>query len=248
MKKYILILPIIALLLSSCGRMMIKLYNIKSPIQKKAVWEKDDRTIIFLPMIHLSKQAYYDEVKLFVTQKRKEGYIIYFEGIKEDTTLTKAERDTVQMKFRKILGFNLFKGKTYKENMTLPYKVPKKYVGQTLENTGIDPKIDINADLSSTQFIEQFEAEFGKIVLDSCDFATPLDEIYRCKRTKKNSYSIRSIRDNYINKLLLNTSDKKIVLVYGNRHRTFIDACIAHKMNFNLIEGKSIAAKKVRQK
>ena len=249
MKKYLFILSVMALLLSSCAKGIIKLYNIKSPVEKKAVWQKNDRTIIFLPMVHLSKQAYYDEVKEFVTQKRKEGYVIYYEGIGIDTTLTQAQKDTIRLKFRKMLRFDFFNEGKYKNNPTLPFTAPKKYVAQTLENTGIDPKIDVKADLTDKQVIDQIEAKRGKIVLDSCDFATPLDQRYKCKRCKSHtSFSIRSVRDDYVNSLLSNTSDKKIVLVYGAKHRTFIDVNVAHKMHFELVEGKSITAKVKKKK
>lgn len=251
MKKYILILPIIALLVSSCANTALALYNAKSPMQRKCVWQKDDRTIIFLQMIHLSKQAYYDEVKEFITQKRKEGYVIYYEGIGSNKELAEQQRDTLLRKFRKIYGFNLFAGTSYKDNPSYKYNKSDKYVGQTLENIGIDPEVDVNADLSLREIITQLETKIGVIELDSCDFSTPLDKIYQCKRVELDKYyrfTMGVIREDYVNELLMKSTDKKIILVYGLKHRTFIDACIAHKMKFKLVEGKSIAAKVEKKK
>ena len=111
--------------------------------------------------------------------------------------------------------------------------------------------MDVNADLSLRGIITQLETKIGVIELDSCDFSTPLDKIYQCKRVEMDKYyrfTMGSIREDYVNELLMKSTDKKIILVYGLRHRSFIDVCIAHKMKFKLVEGKSITAKVEKKK
>ncbi|GIJ93690.1 hypothetical protein CAPN002_09080 [Capnocytophaga stomatis] len=108
---------------------------------------KGDREVIYIPMAHLGKQAYYDEVKTFVTEKRNQGYKIYYEAVLVDTSaVKKGQLDILSLKTRKLIGYHLSFNYADKDNKSLP-KCYKKYVGQTLENTGVLQEIDVNADL-----------------------------------------------------------------------------------------------------
>lgn len=237
MKKIIPIL-LLSLLITSCGRTMFLFYEKKDPHKKRTTWAKDDREIIHIPMIHLVKQEYYDKVKNFVEEKRKQGYSIYYEGISNGTT-NKEELDTLKLKLRKIFGFHL-SSYSDKTNESLP-RFFKKYVGQTKQNTGIDSLTDINADMSMKQLIEKLETERikGKLILDDCDFNTPLKAKYKCENYRKYyNYAIsRAFRDDYLSDLLINSPHKKIVLLYGMNHRWSLYPAL-HKAGFRLKEGK----------
>ena len=100
---------LIAFSVSSCTRAFITLYNKKDPMKKKSVWVKEEREIIHIPMIHIARQEYYDKVKQFITEKRQQGYAIYYEGV-ETGGETKQEQDTIMMKVRKILCINISGG------------------------------------------------------------------------------------------------------------------------------------------
>lgn len=237
MKKIISIL-LLSLLITSCSRAVFMFYDKKDPHKKRTTWAKDDREIIHIPMIHLAKQEYYDKVKVFVEEKRKEGYTIYYEGVANGTT-NKEELDTLYLKIRKILGFHF--GTSYNDttNKSLPKRY-KKYIGQTLTNTGIDTLTDINADMNMKQLIEKLERGLGeKIVLGDCDFKTPLKAKYKCKsKYRKYRYNLtRQFRDDYLSDLLINAPHKKIVVLYGAAHRWFVYSPL-HRAGFRLKEGK----------
>ena len=100
---------LIAFSVSSCTRAFITLYNKKDPMKKKSVWVKEEREIIHIPMIHIARQEYYDKVKQFITEKRQQGYAIYYEGVVTGGE-TKQEQDTIMMKVCKILCINISGG------------------------------------------------------------------------------------------------------------------------------------------
>ena len=245
MKKTVLFLSAAFVLLSavSCSRVGVALYNKKDSLKKKTVWVKGDKEIVFIPMIHVAKAGYYEQVKDFLSQKRNEGYIVYYEGLKNGGE-TPQQRDTLTLKERKILGFYLSKTYTDKENESLPNYL-KKYVGQNSENTGIDTLRDVRADLTSKEIIAKIERIVGKIELEPCDFETPLNAPYKCTNYKKRlRYPyVRGYRDEYLKRLLLNSSDKKIVVLYGQAHTWSIYPALERE-GFCLVQGKWLGREK----
>ena len=245
MKKTVLFLSVAFVLLSavSCTRVVVALYNKKDSLKKKTVWVKGDKEIVFIPMIHVAKTGYYEQVKDFLSQKRNEGYIVYYEGL-ENGGETPQQRDTLTLKERKILGFYLSKTYTDKENESLPNYL-KKYVGQNGENTGIDTLRDVRADLTSKEIIAKIERIVGKIELEPCDFETPLNAPYKCTNYKKRlRYPyVRSYRDEHLKRLLLNSSDKKIVVLYGQAHTWSIYPALERE-GFCLVQGKWLGREK----
>ena len=186
MKKTVLFLSAAFVLLSavSCTRIAVALTNKKDPFKEKTVWVKGDKEIVFIPMIHVAKAGYYEKVKDFLSQKRNEGYVVYYEGV-EIGAATPEERDTLTLKMRKIIGSHLCGGYTNKENKSTPQYL-KKYVGQNMTNTGIDTLRDVRADMTVKELIAKIEAKRGeKIALEPCDFETPLNAPYKCTNYKK---------------------------------------------------------------
>ena len=241
MKKTVLFLSVAFVLLFavSCTRVATALTNKKNPLKEKTVWMKGDKEIVFIPMIHVAKAGYYEKVKDFLSQKRNEGYVVYYEGV-EIGAATPEERDTLTLKMRKIIGSNLCGGYTNKENKSTPQYL-KKYVGQDMTNTGIDTLRDVRADMTVKELIAKIEAERGKkIALEPCDFETPLNAPYKCTNYKRRYYYdfTRTYRDKYLSTLLLNTSDKKIVVVYGGAHILWAMYPILNNKGFRIVEGK----------
>ena len=241
MKKTVLFLSVAFVLLSavSCTRVATVLTNKKDPLKKKTVWVKGDKEIVFIPMIHVAKAGYYEKVKDFLSQKRNEGYVVYYEGLVTGAA-TPEERDTLALKMRKIIGYHLCGGYTNKENKSTPQYL-KKYVGQNMTNTGIDTLRDVRADMTVKELIAKIEAERGKkIALEPCDFETPLNAPYKCTNYKKRYYYsfTRTYRDKYLSNLLLNTSNKKIVVVYGGAHILWAMYPILDNKGFRLVGGK----------
>lgn len=244
MKKTVLFLSAAFVLLSavSCTRVVVALYNKKDSLKKKTVWVKGDKEIVFIPMIHVAKAGYYEQVKDFLSQKRNEGYVVYYEGL-ENGGETPQQRDTLTLKERKILGFYLSKTYTDKENESLPNYL-KKYVGQNGENTGIDTLRDIRADLTSKEIIAKIERIVGKIELEPCDFETPLNAPYKCTQRKDLGFTfIRTLRDDYLKQLLLNSPDKKIVVLYGQAHTWAVYPALERE-GFCLVQGKWLGREK----
>ena len=244
MKKTALFLLAAFVLLSavSCSRVGVALYNKKDSLKKKTVWVKGDKEIVFIPMIHVAKAGYYEQVKDFLSQKRNEGYVVYYEGLKNGGE-TPQQRDTLTLKERKILGFYLSKTYTDKENESLPNYL-KKYVGQNSENTGIDTLRDVRADLTSKEIIAKIERIVGKIELEPCDFETPLNAPYKCTQRKDLGFTfIRTLRDDYLKQLLLNSPDKKIVVLYGQAHTWAVYPALERE-GFCLVQGKWLGREK----
>lgn len=239
MKKIVLFSLVVSMLLSiiSCTRVAVALTNKKDPLRKKTVWVKGDKEIIFIPMIHVAKPGYYEKVKDFLSQKRNEGYVVYYEGLVTGAA-TPEERDTLTLKMRKIIGYHLCGAYTNKENKSTPQYL-KKYVGQNMTNTGIDTLRDVRADMTVKELIAKIESERGeKIELESCDFETPLNAPYKCSNYKQYYYRFtRKYRDDYLSNLLLNTSDKKIVVIYGGDHKWGVYPSLMDR-DFHLTEGK----------
>lgn len=244
MKKIIIIL-LVVFSFSSCQCLQLNTFAItKSAIKHKRVMVKGDRETIYIPMSHLGKQAYYDEIKAFVTEKREQGYKIYYEAILTDTvTLRKGQLDTLLLKRRKLLGYHFFVDYSDKSNKSLP-KCYKKYIGQTLKNTGVSQQTDVNADLQFEEIIALYEAKYGEIPLEECDYTTPLNKPYKCDPiigTSRSSSKFRftnEFRDAHLEQLLINSEDKKIVLLYGSFHWLQAIYPTLHKEGFELIEGK----------
>ena len=239
MKKIALFSLVVSMLLSiiSCTRVAVALTNKKDPLRKKTVWVKGDKEIIFIPMIHIAKAEYYEQIKNFLFQKRNEGYVVYYEDLKNGGK-TSEERDTLTLKMRKIIGYHLCGAYTNKENKSTP-RYLKKYVGQNMTNTGIDTLRDLRADMTVRELIAKIESERGeKIELESCDFETPLNAPYKCSNYKQYYYRFtRKYRDDYLSNLLLNTSDKKIVVIYGGVHKWRVYPNLMDG-DFHLTEGK----------
>ncbi len=239
MKKIVLFLLVSFLLLSiiSCTRIAVALTNKKDPFKEKTVWVKGDKEIVFIPMIHVAKVGYYEKVKDFLSQKRNEGYVVYYEGLVTGAA-TPEERDTLTLKMRKIIGYHLCGAYTKKENKSTPQYL-KKYVGQNMTNTGIDTLRDIRADMTVKELISKIEAKREKkLELEPCDFETPLNKPYRCNNYKEYYYWFaRRYRDDYLSNLLLNTLDKKIVVVYGGDHKWGVYPSLIDG-DFHLTEGK----------
>ena len=222
MRKNFLMLLCGALLFGGCSSSFIS-FKEKNPFKKAMVFTKNDKEIIYIPMIHLGQPEFYGQIKQFVTQKRSEGYKIYYEKLTYGTSDSLLQ-DTLLLKTRKITGY-YFKGiYTDKNNATSPFRDKyEQFTRQTEENTGIDIEKDFRVDLNMRQLIAQIETDHSPIVLDSCDYTTPPTAKYNCKQYKEYSrLFLRTYRDEYLLATLLATPHKKIILLYGVNHYDFL--------------------------
>lgn len=173
------------------------------------------KEVDFLPMHHMGKQEFYENVKNIVIDKKNSGYVVYYELISTDFTTDSLLKDNIRRKARKLKGFS----GSYKDNAS--GSVFDKYIQQpSYFELGID-STDKRADVNYLQLIKQWELLNGVIVLDSIDLNTPFDEKFN-KGTFYTRKEYNRIFIEYRNEHLLETintsSDRKILILYGFGH------------------------------
>ena len=239
MKKVIFICMISTII--GCQTILIKLIAKKTVDKQVRVLENKikESTIVFLPVIHVGKRSYFKSFKPIVDSLRKEGYQVFVETIAYKEELNPKIKERYDKKFRKFTGFSTTLSN---ENNSLPkeYRL-KNYILQDYNLMGISKqKGDSVLDLSKKQLIDMYEKEFGEIKLTKCDSITPLYEKYKCESEyKKYRYTItNTYRDNYIRNYLVNTSHKKIALIYGQSHWISVYPRFTIKHGYSLVKGK----------
>lgn len=182
-------------------------------------YTKEDRTIMIVPMIHLNKPNFFEKRKHLLDSLKSEGYIVFYEGVNDKNT-TEEEKDIIYRKFRKLTHHNFM---SYKDENNKNDKVLniKGYVFQNDVNHGVDPKTDINCDLSVKGMIEMYEEKHGDVVLSECDLQTPMTDKYKCSKKDKNIYNllVLNFRNAHLFKTVNESDIKKIAVVYGEAHK-----------------------------
>lgn len=211
----ILILVLLTSTFSSCkiAHSLIELNKKKAKVYSYKFENKD---IKYIPLHHIGKSEFYENLKSEVVDYKTEGYIVFFEQISTDFTTDSLLKDTIRRKVRKIKGFS----GSYKEASEGTYF--KKYVQQpSYQDLGVDSN-DIRADVDYLQFISEWEKLNGEIILDSVDFNTSFNEkfnkgaFYTNKQYKRVVIDFRN--DFLINQIKENDNDK-ILILYGEGHR-----------------------------
>lgn len=228
------LLSVILFITSSCTSLFIKL-KAKDDIAKNVfVFENEQgKRLVYLAMTHLGKDGYFESVKTRVDSLRNEAYLVLYEGVGP------SKNDTVLRKFRKVAGFHLTQYQdTENESMKMPSFV-SKYEEQSMDNTGINYKLDISADYDLDSLVYVYEEKYKTIELSQCDWDTALTAKYKCKDTVKHSeyYMINTLRDLKVINLVEQYQNENIVLVYGKSHY-FGLLHRFRKLGYELVEGK----------
>lgn len=213
--RKILLLCIIIGTLTSC-KIVHSLIELNKKRAKVYTYKLDNKEIKYIPMHHLGKKEFYDNVKNNVTACKKNGYKVYYEQISSKFSADSLLLDTIHRKSRKLKGFS----GTYKDNADSSHF--KKYIQQpSYKDLGIDNN-DVWADVNYLQLINQWEKINGRIVLDSIDFNTPFTEKFS-KGTFYTKKEYNKILIDYRNSFLINliksNSDNRILILYGEGHR-----------------------------
>ena len=201
----------------------------KSPTLKRM--NNSVKETIFIPMHHIGKQGFYDDVKNKVDSLRKIGYSIYYEGIKFSKDNDSLKNDTLAMKLRKINGvdFRAMKsngGYIDTLNNTLMgikikaisrHKLRNQPRARNFFDTGVDRRVDVYL----SDAVSAFERKYGIIVLNDCDFNKKPGVKYDCgnyngKGDKK--FITEKFRNEFIAGEIIKDTHSKIVLVYGSKH------------------------------
>jgi len=184
----------------------------------------DNKELVFIPMHHIGKQAFYDDVKYHIDSLRRVGYIVYYELVTLPPAFDSLTKDTLVRKFRKIVGNLSANGYISKDSLLFgkKYKFLKELVNQPKDKTiGLDTSADSNVDVFLHDLIKAYEDKYSKVILQQCDFDTGLKDIYQCEKIKNKearNFLLKEYRDEMIAERIMNSTDKKIILMYGENH------------------------------
>lgn len=219
--KKIVVLFFIAIALTSCGRALTGLALKFYKHSTLHYYTNGDKQLIFMPMIHLNKQGFYDEVKRNVDSLRNDGYVFVYESVKPSKDLDSIQEDLIRRKFRRVIGFNLT-SYTDKENENMKRYRVKGTVSQSMVNTGLNKEKDILGDVGVDSLVHIYEKEKGEIVLSDYDLKTPLNKKYKGDKLPKSDkeYLILTVRNKVLSDKIAALPNKKIVVLYGALHRS----------------------------
>lgn len=214
MKRIILVCFL--LILVSCKMVNKAIVNHYANSFRLYVYSNDDKEVVYLPMVHISKPEFYAKVKYKVDSLRSEGYTVFYESIAADKGLDSLQKDLAERKMRKIIGFY----PDYSNEKQFRSLQIKGFIQQTKRNTGIVDTLDIRGDLAVNNLIALYEKEKGEVVLSEYDLKTPLKEKYEGgKVNRQNSdFLIDSLRNYNLVKMVNESKAKKIAVVYGKLH------------------------------
>lgn len=256
--KKISIIILLFITLSSCSFIFPKIALKRSGIfeakSELFVIGNDQKKIIFIPMHHIGRKEFYDNVANKIDSLQKLNYTVFYEGVNygKDSLI----RIKNLMKLRKIKGFFPQENKGYIDTTTniiagkIKYKGKYKLINQpSYGKLKVDSLTSIWADVSLTELITDFEKKNEKIILDKCDFSYSLkNENFKCKKTKN---SLRKIfdreyafgyRDKSLAETIAKSEKKKILIIYGSRHFWgFYFELKKIEKNFRLKKYKTIA-------
>jgi len=182
MKKHVFIFLIITI--TGCST----LQTVKKMKSKRATvseWSAGDKTVLFVPMIHMANPEFYWSVNKIIESKKAEGFIVYYEGTKMkdiDDTLKKQLLDKPYLKYYRgaqhidsICQF-IYKKKLNKFIGFVPDSaLYQRYIPETGFFSGMvvqpSPKTlgtdhnDKNVDVGDNELVDMYEKRFGEIIL-----------------------------------------------------------------------------------
>jgi hypothetical protein len=203
-------------LLISCKTVDV-LIEIKKKKATVNSYSLGDKEIKFIPMHHLGKEDFYVDVREKVLKLKSEGYIVFYEFVKPSENVDSVTKDLNRRKMRRIRGFD----GTYKEVFSKIGLFNKCIQQPSYEILGTDDK-DIRADVTWEQFITEWEKVNGLVMLDSVDVNTPFNSTYKMRRNYTRAQKDKIIldyRNSYLANMIKETTNKKILVIYGKGHR-----------------------------
>ncbi|MFD1551033.1 hypothetical protein DNU06_04470 [Putridiphycobacter roseus] len=188
------------------------------------------KDVAFIGIHHVGKISYYANLTETIKSYKEKGYTVFYEQLSETNIVNDSSKlDIENRKMRKIVGF--YSGATGYGSIIEDFKktglksftafANKLMVQPSYEIMGLD-SLDYNADANRTNFVAEFEARFGGLVLDSMDYHTHLDSAYSRPNVVSKSKKKKIIVD-YRNEVLakntLNSKEEKILIIFGEGHR-----------------------------
>jgi hypothetical protein len=204
---------------------------------------KDDKLVKLIPLRHLGTPNYYDKLKNALSKYQKSGYVVYYEMLKKEDSI-----DNYLRKFRKItsLKTNLAdKSQTdYKKilfervrKIDANFEFKKELIPQpNYDNLILDMKNSKNVDITTEQFVTEYERLYGLVVLDSCDYINNWEKTSCLSNQIKglDKITIDFRNSNVVSETIL-SSNNNILILYGEAHMKGIEKGL-RKKGFKLIK------------
>lgn len=167
-----------------------------------------DKTVTFIPMIHIGTPAFYQAVVEKVKAHKQDGATLYYEFVDFDALDEHNKR-----KARRLVGI-LPTPEMYEELSG------SGYVGQNNEDfLGLVNDKDVNVDVTAEELIESYEEEFGPIEVTGEDATSDLSEMTTNILPQENvTMIIYDSRNQKVADAINNGPDADIVLIFGGAH------------------------------
>jgi hypothetical protein len=217
-------------LLQSCVGIALKSIGAHASSAELRILKSKTKTVCFIPMHHVGKKVFYDDVHRISDSLGRLGYVAFYEGV--DTRLKDSlALDLLKRKWRKMMGFYLDKSGYIDSNHRFMgrYKLSKKYVNQpqaeTLIAASTQPE---NVDVTMEDLFGAFEKRVAPIELETCDMAIALDSLYKgcqpLRVTAQKQYNIfqddfiLKYRNQHVAHAIQHHENQKIIVIYGSGH------------------------------
>lgn len=225
MKKMLCSLPLLLGLNSCITNFVLKRMGVWDTSATEKHLQNGDKELVFLGMHHVGKQEFYDDVKRKLDSLHKLGFVVFYEKVTPSAGIDSLNKDSLFRKFRKVVGVLQVNGYLNKEDGTLmgkKYSFVKELVNQPIGKAiGLDSLVDKRVDAYMDELIEKYELKYNTIVLSECDLKTPLKQKYTCGKIKNkegHDFLVMNYRNNLIVNAIVESPNKKIVLMYGKKH------------------------------
>ena len=185
-------------------------------------WTNGSKDVIFIPMIHVGKAEFYVNVMMQIDSFKRNGYTVYYEGVRKYLGADSAEQRTNRIKLRKIIGFEL-DSTGYSSVIESTGLLKGKIAQPNWKTMGIDTSVDRNTDITYQQLIGEYERRHGEIK------TVQLDEQVKLKPgesypswllvPREQAWSvITGYRDQVLASHIDTSSNQKILVVFGLAH------------------------------
>lgn len=234
MKKFSILLML--LIFTSCAtifnKKIIKNLGVENEKTELKFIDNKEQEIIFIPMHHVGRKEYYDDIAYKVDSLQKLNYTVFYEGVTDNNENDSLTSKKSLLKLRKIMGFFPQGQKGYLDTTTniiagkIKYKGNYKLINQpNYKRLKVDSLTSRRADVSLTKLINDFENNYGQIKLDSCDYRTSFkDKNYKCGKAKRNlrkkfnNEYVKEFRNKHLADKLFKSKENKILVIYGDAH------------------------------
>lgn len=232
MKRFLFIFLVFTSCASIFNKRIIKKLGVENEKTELNFIDNKEKEIIFIPIHHVGRKEYYNDIAHKIDSLQKLNFIVFYEGVAYDKRKDSLIRRKSFLKLRKITGFFPQGQQGYLDTTTniiggkIKYKGKHKLFNQpSYKQLKVDSLNSIRADVYLTQLINDFEKNYGEIMLDSCDYKTDFkDKNYKCKKIKRilrkkfeNEY-MKDYRNKYLAEQIIKSNNDKILVIYGDAH------------------------------